>query len=264
MIKRITSLIRQIIKQWFPQLQLTLVLDDRENLVKHLNTNQSGLGYLLNRRNDLFNSWIKEQVTGQHEHIIFGDKQVLSKLGLDNIHLEAQVHTVGKLGKNGADLELVSFLFDELLFKVRITNVVIISADSDFSIVPQRLRTHGITSQLISPTANAKTLKEVFCSEISIEPFIQNLNSLYTDKFIFDEHTKAILKFSIFQYVNKDKKVNLATVGAILIKYFDIKSKGYFGLGALKPLLLVLAEDKGIAIEGDYLVFTQDKLLRLA
>jgi uncharacterized LabA/DUF88 family protein len=259
-LKHIRRVIRNIIKRYFPKYQITLVVDDRENLSIRLNYQRPQLGEKLNQQNANFSKWISSHYTGTTQHYIYGETKKLLALGLSHYDLDKVIDCKEpgkKAGKNWADIALAAHLFDELL-SVRVTQVVLISADGDFSSIPIFLRQHGIVSILLSPVDNAKALQQGFCKELSITPFLLQLDkSLIPKKVKSDTDIKDIVIFILSKYLGDNKRINLAEAGKILICYLNTNDDNWFGYGSLKNVCKALAPD--FRIEGDYLVMTTAK-----
>lgn len=254
-LKQVRRAIRCFIKSYLPKYQITLIVDDRENLSIHLNHLRPKLGEKLNQQNANFNKWISSHYTGTTQHYIYGESKKLLALGLSRYDLDKVIDLKDpekKAGKNWADIALAAHLFDGLL-SVRVTQVILISADGDFSSIPVLLRQHGISSILLPPVENAKVLQHVFCKELSMAPFLLQLDKdLIIQKNKNDADIKDVIIFILLKYFDDYQRINLAEVGTILIRYLNTNDGNWFGYGSLKNLCNTLGPD--YMVEGNYLV----------
>lgn len=228
-----------------------LVLDDRENLTKHLNSQQPSLGYCLNQQAEAFSLWIESVVGTPILHAIFGNPVVLAKLGLDVKHMTHSINTFNNYGKNGADIAMALHAA-EYIKSPWVTRVVIISNDSDFAPLIQYLQGHAIQVLLLSPVQKAARGLACTCSNlINIQPFLRSLQQTLPTpaprvpptQNSLTAKLKQKMLITLTHYANEQGRVNLATVGQLLIKNFNAKQRNWFGYGSCKKLVLNLCPD---------------------
>lgn len=239
-----------------------LILDDRENLYRCINDvpGYNGLGLTLNKSDSDFRQYLYSFFEGKEiMHWVCGCPNVLEKQGLQPCQVNVPVEPLTFKSKNAADIKLtVDCLSYAALSEV--TDVVILSSDSDFTPLIERLNTLGICTHMVKFTPyTTRALALTAAKIIDIHPFLESLqHGMETTAkpqeikmpVTIPTQVKHQLNRLVRQYLDNDNKINLAYAGKIL--GHECRPTNWYGFGNCKRMVLNVIDNS--MVKGDYLI----------
>ncbi len=231
--------VRKIVNKVVPSLGKVVVFDDRENLCYSLESEQAGLGKLLNQSNRDFEKHIKEIFNRKNvEHLIFGCVGTLEKFSLSRNIINRPLESVS-CKKNAADIQLC---LEATQIGALVTDVVIISNDSDFTPLIGFLKNRGVIVHIVAfSKGQSKTLRSAADKVINILPFIEKFRVKPTARMAnYDDYIKQKSLELLALHADQTGKINLAFAGTVLNQELGLKNLKWSGYGSCKKYILNL------------------------